>query len=333
YEGLDVKGKVVLVLVNDPGYNAGDSSLFKGKTMTYYGRWTYKFEEAAKQGAKGCLIIHNTEAASYPFKVVQNNWNTSRLRLDNRGKEEKLCDVIGWVSGPTAQKLLTAAATDSTLLSKADVRGFKGQPLNLKLSAAIQVKTNYNKSNNVIGKIAGSKYPDETIIYTAHWDHLGFGKPDNTGDSIYNGALDNASATAGLLELARGFNSLKSKPERTIIFLAVTAEEQGLWGSAYYAQNPVYPVAQTVANINMDGLNWYGKTKDIIVVGQGQSELEDLLKEEAAKMDRVISYEIHPEAGYYYRSDHFNFAKAGIPALYTNSGIDVIGKEAGYGKK
>ncbi|MGZ8553316.1 MAG: M28 family metallopeptidase [Chitinophagaceae bacterium] len=333
YEGLDVKGKVVLVLVNDPGYNAGDSSLFKGKTMTYYGRWTYKFEEAAEQGAKGCLIIHNTEAASYPFKVVQNNWNTSRLRLDNRGKEEKLCDVIGWVSGPTAQKLLTAAATDSTLLSKADVRGFKGQPLNLKLSATIQVKTNYNKSNNVIGKIAGSKYPDETIIYTAHWDHLGFGKPDNTGDSIYNGALDNASATAGLLELARGFNSLKSKPERTIIFLAVTAEEQGLWGSAYYAQNPVYPVAQTVANINMDGLNWYGKTKDIIVVGQGQSGLEDLLKEEAAKMDRVISYEIHPEAGYYYRSDHFNFAKAGIPALYTNSGIDVIGKEAGYGKK
>lgn len=333
YEGLDVKGKVVLVLVNDPGFNAGDSSLFKGKTMTYYGRWTYKFEEAAKQGAKGCLIIHNTEAASYPFKVVQNNWNTSRLRLDNRGKDEKLCDVIGWISGPTAQKLLAAAGQDSTLLTKADVRGFKGQSLNLKLSTTMHVKTNYDKSNNVIGKITGSKYPDETIIYTAHWDHLGFGTPDETGDSIYNGALDNASATAGLLELARGFNSLKTKPERTIIFLSVTAEEQGLWGSAYYAQNPVYPVNKTVANINMDGLNWYGNTKDIIVVGQGQSELEDLLKEEAAKMDRVISYEIHPEAGYYYRSDHFNFAKVGIPALYTNSGIDVVVKETGYGKK
>ena len=333
YEGLDVKGKVVLVLVNDPGFNAGDSSLFKGKTMTYYGRWTYKFEEAAKQGAKGCLIIHNTEAASYPFKVVQNNWNTSRLRLDNRGKDEKLCDMIGWASGPTAQKLLAAAGQDSTLLTKADVRGFKGQSLNLKLSTTMQVKTNYDKSNNVIGKITGSKYPDETIIYTAHWDHLGFGKPDETGDSIYNGALDNASATAGLLELARGFNSLKTKPERTIIFLSVTAEEQGLWGSAYYAQNPVYLVNKTVANINMDGLNWYGKTKDIIVVGQGQSDLEDLLKEEAAKMDRVISYEIHPEAGYYYRSDHFNFAKVGIPALYTNSGIDVVGKETGFGKK
>lgn len=333
YEGLDVKGKVVLVLVNDPGFTAGDSSLFKGKTMTYYGRWTYKFEEAAKQGAKGCLIIHITEAASYPFKVVQNNWNTSRLRLDNRGKDEKLCDVIGWVSGSTAHKLLTAAGQDSSLLTKADVRGFKGQSLNLKLSTTMQVKTNYDKSNNVIGKITGSKYPDETIIYTAHWDHLGLGKPDETGDSIYNGALDNASATAGLLELARGFNSLKTKPERTIIFLSVTAEEQGLWGSAYYAQNPVYPVNKTVANINMDGLNWYGKTKDIIVVGQGQSELEDLLKEEAAKMDRVISYEIHPEAGYYYRSDHFNFAKVGIPALYTNGGIKVIEKETGYGKK
>lgn len=333
YEGLDVKDKVVLVLVNDPGFNAGDSSLFKGKTMTYYGRWTYKFEEAAKQGAKGCLIIHNTEAASYPFKVVQNNWNTSRLRLDNSGKDEKLCDMVGWVSGPAAQKLLIAAGQDSTLLAKADVRGFKGQSLNLKLSTTMQVKTNYDKSNNVIGKITGSKYPDETIIYTAHWDHLGVGKPDETGDSIYNGAVDNASATAGLLELARAFNSLKTKPERTIIFLSVTAEEQGLWGSAYYAQNPVYPVNKTVANINMDGLNWYGKTKDIIVVGQGQSELEDLLKEEATKMDRVISYEIHPEAGYYYRSDHFNFAKVGIPALYTSSGIDVIGKETGYGKK
>ena len=333
YEGLDVKGKVVLVLVNDPGFNAKDSSLFKGKTMTYYGRWTYKFEEAARQGAKGCLIIHNTEAASYPFNVVQNNWNTSRLRLDNRGKDETLCDVIGWVSGPAAVKLLNAAGLDSTLLAKADVRGFKGQPLNIKLSTTMKVTANYDKSHNVIGKIAGSKNPGETIIYTAHWDHLGFGKPDETGDSIYNGALDNASATAGLIELARAFKSLKTRPERTIVFLSVTAEEQGLWGSAYYAQSPVYAADKTVANINMDGLNWYGKTKDIIVVGEGQSELEDYLKEEAAKDNRVISYEIHPEAGSYYRSDHFNFAKVGIPALYTSSGIEVIGKDPGYGKK
>lgn len=333
YEGLDVKGKVVMVLVNDPGFKSGDTSLFKGKTMTYYGRWTYKFEEAARQGAKACLVIHDTEAASYPFTVVQNNWNTSRLRLDPRGRQEQLCDIIGWISGPAARKLLTAAGKDTALLASADARGFKGAPLPLRLSTSMQVKTDYNRSHNVTGKITGSKYPDETIIYTAHWDHLGIAAPDETGDSVYNGALDNASATAGLLELARGFKSLPVKPERTILFLSVTAEEQGLWGSAYYAQNPIYPAEKTVANINMDGLNWYGKTKDMIIVGQGQSELEDYLREEAAKVNRVIIPEVHPEAGYYYRSDHFNFAKAGIPALYTGSGVDVIGKESGYGQK
>lgn len=333
YDGLDVKGKVVLVLVNDPGFNAHDSSLFKGKTMTYYGRWTYKFEEAARQGAKGCLIVHNTEAASYPFSVVQNNWNGSRLRLDNRGKQETLCDVIGWVSAPAAKRLLAAAGKDSSLLAEADKKEFKGQSLGLKLSTSIKVKTKYNQSHNVIGKITGSKYPDETIIYTAHWDHLGIGKADESGDSIYNGALDNASATAGLLEIARAFKSLKVKPERTIVLLSVTAEEQGLWGSAYYAQNPVYPAAKTVANINIDVLNWYGKTKDIIVVGQGQNELEDYLSEEAKKMNREISFEEHPEAGHYYRSDHFNFAKVGIPALYIEYATDVEGKGKEYGKK
>jgi Zn-dependent M28 family amino/carboxypeptidase len=333
YAGLDVKGKVVLVLVNDPGFNAHDSTLFKGKTMTYYGRWTYKFEEAARQGAKGCLIIHNTDAASYPFTVVQNNWNGSRLRLDNRGKPETLCDVIGWVSAPAAKKLLAASGNDSSLLAKADHPGFKGQSLGIKLSITMGVTSEYNKSYNVIGKITGSKHPDETIIYTAHWDHLGIGKPDETGDSIYNGALDNASATAGLLELARGFKSLKTKPERTIIILSVTAEEQGLWGSAYYAQNPIYPANKTVANINMDGLSRYGKAKDIIVVGKGQNELEDYLKEEADKTNREVSFELHPEAGSYYRSDHFNFAKAGIPALYTGSGTDIEGKGKDYGKQ
>lgn len=333
YAGLDVKGKVVLVLVNDPGFNAHDTSLFKGKTMTYYGRWTYKFEEAARQGAKGCLIVHNTEAASYPFSVVQNNWNGSRLRLDNRGKSETLCDVIGWVTADATKKLLSAAGKDTSLLATADKKGFKGESLGLQLSTTMQVKTTYNKSYNVIGKITGSKHPDETIIYTAHWDHLGIGKADETGDSIYNGAADNASATAGLLELARGFKAMKTAPERTIVFLSVTAEEQGLWGSAYYAQNPVYPAAKTLANINIDVLNTYGKTKDILVVGQGQNELEDYLKAEADKMGRVIAFEAHPEAGTYYRSDHFNFAKVGIPALYIEKGIDVVGQDAGYGKK
>ncbi|RXK85986.1 M28 family metallopeptidase [Filimonas effusa] len=333
YAGLDVRGKVVLVLVNDPGYNSGDSTLFKGKAMTYYGRWTYKFEEAARQGAKGCLIVHNTHAASYPFAVVQNNWNGSRFHLDNRSKPQQYCDMIGWVSGPAANKLLAAAGQDSSLLAKADQRGFKGVALNTKISASIQVRSEYNVSHNVIGKITGSKHPDQYIIYSAHWDHLGIGKPDATGDSIYNGAADNASATAGLLELARAFKSLNPKPERTIVFLSVTAEEQGLWGSAYYAQNPVYPVAGTVANINMDMLSTHDKTKDIVVVGRGQSDLEDLLEEEATRVGRYVAYEPHPEAGYYYRSDHFNFAKVGIPALYTETGIDVFGKGKGYGQK
>jgi len=330
YAGLDVKGKIVMVMVNDPGFAAGDSSLFKGKTMTYYGRWTYKFEEAARQGAKGCLIVHTTEGASYPFTVVQNNWNASKLRLDDRGKSNNYTDINGWLSLPAAKKLIAAAGQDSTnFFSQADKKGFKPVPLDLKLSTNVAVKTVFNKSYNVIGKITGTKRPDEVIIYTSHWDHLGIGKPDETADSIYNGAFDNASGTAGLIELARAFKSMKVQPERTIILLAVTAEEQGLWGSAYYAQNPIYPTSKTVANINIDGLNPFEKTKDIIIVGEGQSELEEYLKEAAEKAGRVIAFENHPEAGYYYRSDHFNFAKVGVPALYTSNGIDVIGKEAG----
>lgn len=331
YAGLDVKGKIVLILVNDPGFNAGDTSLFKGNAMTYYGRWTYKFDEAGRQGAKGCLIIHNTAAASYPFAVVQNNWNNARLRLDNRGKTEKLCDIIGWISGEAATKMLQAAGKDTAMLKTADRRDFKATPLNIKLSASLNVVSTYNKSHNVIGKITGSKYPDENIIYTAHWDHLGIGAPDEAGDSIYNGALDNASATAGLLEIARGFKNMKVKPERTVVFLSVTAEEQGLWGSAYYAQNPVYAIKKTVANINMDVLNWFGKTKDVVVVGQGQSELEDILAEEVKKVGRVITFDAHPQAGSYFRSDHFNFAKVGVPALYMKFGISVIGKDSAFG--
>lgn len=332
YEGLDVKGKIVMVMVNDPGYGS-DGDLFKGDTMTYYGRWRYKFEEAARQGAKGCLVIHNTKAASYPFTVVQNNWNGSRLLLDEKDKDVSYCDVVGWVTGPTAIKLLEAAGYDSTIYAEAAKPGFKAVSLNETLSTKMRVTSTYNNSQNVIGKITGSKYPDEYIIYTAHWDHLGIGKPDETGDSIYNGALDNASGTAGLFQLAKAFNSLEKKPERTIVFLAVTAEEQGLKGSAYYAQNPIYPTSKTLANINMDILNSIGKTKDVIVVGQGQSDLEDYLHDAAQKMGREIAYEQHPEAGFYYRSDHFNFAKVGIPALYINSGIDVIGKGKDYGKQ
>jgi Zn-dependent M28 family amino/carboxypeptidase len=215
---------------------------------------------------------------------------------------------------------------DSTLLSKADQRGFKAVPLNLKLSTSMQVKTTYSNSKNVIAKITGSKYPDETIIYTAHWDHFGIDKPDEAGDSIYNGAYDNATGTAGLFEIARAFKNLQTTPERTIVFLAVTAEEQGLWGSAYYSQNPIYSLEKTVANINMDGLSNHGKVKDVVVVGKGQSELEDLVSEEAARQDRYLGNEAHPEAGYYYRSDHFNFAKGGVPSLHFDEGLDMKGK-------
>lgn len=333
YEGLDVKGKIVIVMVNDPGFWSGDTTLFKGKTMTYYGRWTYKFEEAARQGAKGCLVIHNTKAASYPFSVLQNGFNTSRLQLDNRGKNKKNCDMIGWITESAANQLFSAAGFDSSLLKKADQRGFKPVSLSLQASTSMKVNVTYNKSYNVIGKINGSKHPDEVIIYTAHWDHLGIGHPDAQGDSIYNGALDNASGTAGLLELARAFKSMKTPPERTVVFLSVTSEEQGLLGSQYYAENPIYPADKTVANINLDGLNAYGKTKDIVVIGQGQSELEDYLKEEIEKTGGYIAYESHPEAGLFYRSDHFNFAKIGVPAIFTGSGIDVVGKGKEYGKK
>lgn len=331
YAGIDVKGKIVLVLVNDPGFNAGDTSLFKGKAMTWYGRWPYKYAEAAKQGAKGCLIIHSDKAATYPFKVVQNLWNTSKLRLDTRGKEEKLCDISGWISWEATKKLLIAAGKDSSLLDKADKRGFVAEALGIKLSTTMQVKVEYDKSHNVIGKITGSKYPDETIIYTAHWDHLGIGKPDEKGDSIYNGALDNGSGVAGLFEIAGGFKSLKRAPERTIVFLSITAEEQGLWGSEYYAQNPIYPIDKTVADLNMDMLNSYGKTKDIVLNGEGQNELEDYLKEELAKTNRVLVFDPHPETGSYYRSDHFNFAKVGVPSMDFKAGTDVIGKPKEYG--
>jgi Zn-dependent M28 family amino/carboxypeptidase len=331
YAGIDVKGKVVLVLVNDPGFY--DSTLFKGHTMTYYGRWTYKYEEAARQGAKACIIIHSTAAASYPFNVVQNSWGTSNLYLDKRGKEKYHCALQGWITWPSACKLLSLVGKDSSIFNEAHHRDFKAFPLNLKLSTTVRIRSVYNKSRNVIAKITGTKWPDQYIIYTAHWDHLGIGKPDEKGDSIYNGALDNASGSAALLELARAFKDLENKPERTIIFLSVTSEEQGLLGSAYYAQHPIYPLNKTVAEMNMDVINAHGKTNDVVITGAGQSELEDYLKSEAKIQGRYIAPESHPEAGHYFRSDHFNFAKAGIPALDAASGIDFVGKEKGYGKK
>jgi len=331
YAGIDVKGKTVIVMVNDPGFY--DPTLFKGHTMTYYGRWTYKYEEAARQGAKACLIVHNTAAASYPFTVVQSSNGGVKLHLDNRNSPQYQLAVQGWITEPTAKKLLAAAGKDSSLLSGATRRGFKPVPLALTLTASLHAKEVYNQSHNVIAVIPGTKKPDEYIIYSAHWDHLGIGKPDAKGDSIYNGAADNASGTASLLELARAFQSLPEKPERSIVFLAVTAEEQGLLGSAWYARHPVYPLAKTVANLNIDVINSYGPTKDLSISGAGQSELEDHLKEELQKKGRYLAPEPHPEAGHYFRSDHFNFAKGGVPSLTPDAGIDNIEKGKEYGKK
>jgi len=331
YAGLDVKGKTVLVMVNDPGYY--DSTLFKGHTMTYYGRWTYKYEEAARQGAAACLIIHNTGAASYPFQVVQSSNGGVKLHLDTRGNSGYQLALQGWITEETGKKLLSAAGRDSSLLTAAKQKGFKPRALDIRLTAALKVKEVYNKSHNVIAKITGSKRPDEYVIYSAHWDHLGIGQPDEKGDSIYNGAADNASGTAALLEIASAFKSLPEKPERTVIFLAVTAEEQGLLGSAYYAQHPVYPLARTVANLNIDVLNTYGPTRDITYSGKGQSGLEDLLADEAKAKGRYVAPEDHPEAGHYFRSDHFNFARAGVPSLTADGGVDDVSKGKEYGKQ
>lgn len=333
YEGIDVKGKIVLVMVNDPGFWNQDTTLFKGRTMTYYGRWTYKFEEAARQGAKGCLVIHRTSAAGYPFTVVQNGFNSARLQLDHRGKSTKPCEAVGWITDTAAARLFEASGLDTSLFDRANQRGFKAIPLNALFSTSMRVKAAYDKSVNVMGKIEGSERPDEVVLYMAHWDHLGVGVPDASGDSIYNGALDNASGTAGLIELARAFNSLPAPPARTVVFLAVTAEEQGLLGSEYYTANPVYPINKTVAVINIDVMNNFGVTNDVVVVGLGQSELEDYLQEEAEKQGAYVVGESTPETGGYFRSDHFNFAKVGIPALYSGSGVDVPGKGRAHGQQ
>ncbi|MBC3542414.1 M20/M25/M40 family metallo-hydrolase [Rufibacter sediminis] len=335
YAGLDVKDKVVVVLVSDPGFYSADTTFFKGRTMTYYGRWTYKLEEAARQGAKGCLIVHATESAGYTFKIVQNNWNTAKFYLGTQqGKDSYRCAMEGWITTPVAEKLFTAAGKQfQAEVQRAAKPGFKGTPLGLTVSTSLKAKVRYDKSYNFIAKITGDKRPDEAIVYSAHWDHLGIGKKNEQNDSIYNGAADDASGTAGLLAIAKAFQNQAQKPARTLVFLAVTAEEQGLLGSAQYAENPVFPKEKTVANLNMDMLNPYGETKDIVLIGMGQSELEEMLAEEAQKAGRYIARDPNPEAGLYYRSDHFNFAKMGVPALFTGMGIDHVKLGKAEGKK
>lgn len=328
YEGLDVKGKTVVVLVNDPGFGSEDSTLFKGKTMTYYGRWTYKYEEAARQGAAGCLIIHETIPAGYGWSVVRNSWSGASLYLDQSGDSYQP-DVLGWITRDAAIKIFEASDVDMRNYT-AKSRSTDFQPVSLGLTTSVTVENKIKKdvSKNVIAKITGSERPDEYVIYSAHWDHLGIGQ-EIDGDSIYNGAHDNASGTSTLLGIAEAM-AKGPQPKRSVVFLAVTAEEQGLLGSKYYGENPIYPPAQTAANINMDGITTWGPMKDLTVVGYGQSELEDIATDVAEMQGRYIIPDPDPGKGYFFRSDHFQFAKVGIPALYASGSSEHMTKGKAY---
>jgi Zn-dependent M28 family amino/carboxypeptidase len=330
YAGLDVKGKTVVVMINDPGF--ADSTLFKGKNMTYYGRWTYKFEEAARQGATGILIIHDTAPAAYPWSVVRSGWSKSKLQAEEKDNNMSRAVVEGWISMDIARQLFSLAGQSEQLFNDARKPGFKA--VDLKLTTSLKIRNTIKKSvsHNVVAVIPGIKRPEENIIYSAHWDHLGIGEPIK-GDSIYNGAVDNATGVAALLELAAAFQKLPVKPERSIVFVSFTAEEQGLLGSEYYAKHPVYPVNKTVADINMDMMGLAGKTKDVIIFGYGQSDLEDYAAVSAKKQGRVIVKDPVPSTGLYYRSDHFNFAKVGIPSLFTGSGVDNVAHGREWGLK
>lgn len=324
YEGIDVRGKTVVILVNDPGFATKDPELFNGRAMTYYGRWTYKFEEAARQGAGGALIIHETEPAAYPWEVVKNSWSGPQFNLISEDNNLSRCAVEGWITLETTNWLFKNAGLDYEELKRAAAKqGFKAVPLGLKSSLTLKNSIKQTKSKNVIALLEGSERADEYVIYMAHWDHFGI-DPTLEGDQIFNGALDNATGTAALIELAEAFMMLKSPPSRSIIFLAVTGEEQGLLGSGYYATNPIYPPTKTAAAINMDALNILGKMKDITLIGHGNSELDNYVEAAASEQGRRIRPDPRPERGSFYRSDHFPFAKQGIPALYASSGVDHI---------
>ena len=331
YAGIDVAGKTVVILVNDPGYATQDPDVFNGNTMTYYGRWTYKYEEAARQGAAAALIVHETGPAGYGWEVVSGSWSGPQIGLQADNLNSDKNDIEGWLTLDSAEALFAGAGLDYQELKAAAAQpGFNAVPLgDVTASVAIQNSVRTSLSQNVIAMIPGTQRPRETIIYTAHWDHLGV-NAELPGDNIYNGAADNATGTAALLAMAKMHADAGPAP-RSVVFLAVTAEESGLLGSRWYAEHPVFPLATTVANINIDVLNTYGPMHDIVVVGNGSSELEAYLEEAATAQGRHLVEEPNPERGYYYRSDHFNFAKAGVPALYAESGKDSVefGKEWG----
>ena len=340
FKGVDVKGKTIVVLVNDPQIpDSADPSqlnakMFNGKAMTYYGRWTYKYEEAARKGAAGVFIVHETELAGYPYPVVQ-GFLGERFDLVTPDKNMGRSNIEGWFSLDTTRAIFKMAGQDFDALKKQALSPeFKPVPLGLTATVALKNTLRNVQSKNVLGKLEGSDpaLKNEYVVYSSHWDHLGVGEPVD-GDKIYNGALDNASGVATLLEMARAFKQVQPQPKRSILFLMVTAEEQGLLGSQYYSVTPVYPLDKTVANINIDGVNQWGRTKDVTVIGMGASDLDDYLRDAATEQGRTLRPDPESEKGFYYRSDHFNFAKQGVPALYADTGVEFVGKPAEYSQQ
>ena len=332
YAGVDVRGKTVVILVNDPDWEDQDlEGTFGGKAMTYYGRWTYKYEEAARQGAAGALIVHQTEPASYGWNVVQSSWTGAQYNMDDPGGHSDQSKVVGWLTQDAARRVFAASGQDLAALTAAAGRpGFKAVPLRTRASISLTNQIKKQASRNVIGVLPGAKRPNEYVIYTAHWDHLGRCDADPSGDDICNGALDNATGTAALIALAEA-HAKRGNPDRSIVFLAVTAEESGLLGSRYYAENPVFPLAQTVGGVNMDVLSLAGDARDFVAVGGAKSELDAYLRRILAAHQLRLEPEPSPQAGSYYRSDHFSLAKKGVPMIYAKLGNDLVngGRAAG----
>jgi Zn-dependent M28 family amino/carboxypeptidase len=335
YAGLDVAGKTVIVLVNDPDFDAeaGADTLFRGRAMTYYGRWTYKFEEAARQGAAAALIVHDTEPASYGWEVVRNSWSGPQYDLPSSEDGSPKLMIEGWITNDAAQALFTKTGQNLAELSaKARQKGFAAVPLaGAKATTSIRNQIREATSNNVVGIIEGSERPDEYVLYMGHWDHLGRSFSAPGGDGIYNGAIDNATGVAGVLEIGEAFANAATRPKRSVILLLVTLEESGLLGSRYYTEHPLFPLHKTAAVINLDAMSVIGPSRDMTVVGFGNSSLDDLLIEALTPHQREAKAEPTPENGFYFRSDHFNFAKAGVPALYAKGGLDHVEKGVEYG--
>ncbi len=336
YAGQDWKGKTVVMLVNDPGFHAGDARLFDGKRMTYYGRWTYKFEEAARKGATAALIVHDTAGAAYGWDVVRSSWGGAQYDLPAAEDKEPRLQAQGWLSAEAARQLFADAGLDlDKAYRDAGRRGFKPVPLRTTLSLDLKSSIAEKKSRNVVGVLPGSRRADEAVLYMAHWDHLGRHADQahgaQAGDDIYNGAADNATGVAGILEIADAMVHQQPAPERSVVFLAVTLEESGLLGSQYYVSHPTFPLDKIAGVINIDAMSVNGRARDMTVTGYGSSELEDILKPLAAAQKRTLHAESAVQSGFYFRSDHFNFAKAGVPALYAGGGVDLLdgGVEAG----